>query len=172
MPSNAQWQLVPAQPTVEMVAAWHRQKNRGTQEVGAPENNAAKSDFAAYAAMLAVAPAPPAVPPAGELLQLCQRLNALLANASPQPWVYRSDEFDDWGIIRGPLRNDRGIGPFRPIVAVGKDSLVTEQEMDQHRRARTDPYGPNAQLITEAVNALPQLLAAVLNQLEQPRGVD
>lgn len=94
------------------------------------------------------------------------RLRKRLAEASPQPWVYRPDKYDDWGFIRGVERDDKGIGPFRPIVALARDSMVgTEQEND-HRSAGTDPYGPNALLIVEAVNALPALLDTIERQRE------
>jgi hypothetical protein len=92
---------------------------------------------------------------------LVARLRKRLAEASEQPWVYRPNQHDDWGWIRGVERDDRGIGPFRPIVANGKDSLVRDEDMDAHRRAKTDPYGPNALLIVDAVNALPGLLDAL-----------
>lgn len=91
---------------------------------------------------------------AREIEQLRQRL----AEASAQPWVYRPNKHDDWGWIRGVERDDRDIGPFRPIVANANDSMIGEAAKNEHRRAGTDPYGPNALLIVEAVNALPWLL--------------
>lgn len=87
------------------------------------------------------------------------RLRGLVEAASPLPWVYRPEKYDDWGWIRGVERDDRGIGPFRPIVANAKDSLVSDEDMDAHRRAGTDPYSPNAELIVTAVNLIPTLLA-------------
>jgi hypothetical protein len=56
VPVAGEWVTVPVRPTVKMLAAWWRQRNCGTQEIGAPENNLAKSDFDCYAAMLAAAP--------------------------------------------------------------------------------------------------------------------
>ena len=94
------------------------------------------------------------------------RLRERLAEASPQPWVYRPDKYDDWGWIRGVERDDRDIGPFRPIVANAKDSMVDDAAMADHRRAGTDPYGSNALLIVEAVNALPALLDTIERQRE------
>lgn len=94
------------------------------------------------------------------------RLRKRLAEASPQPWAYRPDKYDDWGWIRGVERDDRDIGPFRPIVANAKDSMVGDMDMAGHRRAGTDPYGPNALLIVEAVNALPALLDTIERQRE------
>lgn len=94
------------------------------------------------------------------------RLRKRLAEASPQPWAYRPDKYDDWGWIRSVERDDRDIGPFRPIVANAKDSMVGDIEIAAHRRAGTDPYGPNALLIVEAVNALPALLDTIDRQRE------
>lgn len=94
------------------------------------------------------------------LVELCERLRKLMAEASPQPWVYRPSEYDDWGWIRG-VEKDSDIGRYRPIVANAKNSDVSFDDMDEYRRAGTDPYGPNAMLIVEAVNALPALLDAL-----------
>ena len=94
------------------------------------------------------------------------RLADLLAKASPLPWAYRPCEHDDWGYIRGPEQRGQ-YGPYRPIVARGHDSEVAFEDYDKHRAAKTDPYGPNAELIVAAVNALPSLLAALL-QGKQP----
>lgn len=97
------------------------------------------------------------------------RLRALVEAASPLPWVYRPEKYDDWGWIRGVERDDRDIGPFRPIVANAKDSLVREEEMDAHRRSGTDPYGPNAELIVAAVNLIPTLLDQAATPAEDAR---
>lgn len=92
-----------------------------------------------------------------------ERLRSLLAEASPGPWVYRPDKYDDWGWIRG-VEQDSDIGRYRPIVANAKNSNVGEAAMAEHRSAGTDPYGPNALLIVEAVNALPALLDTIERQ--------
>lgn len=86
------------------------------------------------------------------------RLRTLVEAASPLPWVYRPDKYDDWGWIRG-VEQDSSIGRYRPTVANAKNSNVTDEEMVLHRRAGTDPYGPNAALIVAAVNLIPTLLA-------------
>lgn len=103
---------------------------------------------------------------ADRLAQITQ-LRQRLTEASAQPWVYRPNKHDDWGWIRGVERDDRDIGPFRPIVANAKDSMVGEAGMVEHRSAGTDPYGPNAMLIVEAVNALPWLLDLACAALQQ-----
>ncbi len=48
--------LVPREPMPEMVAAWWRVKNTGSTEPG--ERGEDRSDYAAYRAMIAAAPAP------------------------------------------------------------------------------------------------------------------
>jgi hypothetical protein len=55
---GAGWVLVPAEPMPEMVAAWWRVKNTGSTEPG--ETGEDRSDCAAYRAMIAAAPQPPA----------------------------------------------------------------------------------------------------------------
>ena len=54
------WKLVPVEPTPEMLAAFWRQKNVGTQTIGPIDTSTMDcSDYAAYRAMLAAAPSPP-----------------------------------------------------------------------------------------------------------------
>lgn len=48
------WKLVPVDPTPEMLGAFWRQKNCGTQEVG--ERGSHTDDYSAYRAMLAASP--------------------------------------------------------------------------------------------------------------------
>lgn len=84
-------------------------------------------------------------------------LRALLAKATPGPWRYRPEEYDDWGFIRGGERGEFGF----PMVAVGRGS---HNDHDEHRRNGTDPYGPNSELIVAAANALPTLLDALETQ--------
>lgn len=87
-------------------------------------------------------------------------LRERMAAASEQPWVYRPEHYDDWGWIRGAER-DSDIGRYRPIVANAKNSDIDFDDMQSFRDAGTDPYGPNALLIVDAVNALPTLLARI-----------
>lgn len=77
-------------------------------------------------------------------------LRRLLAEATARPWAYRSREYDDWGVVRGP--NGFVVATARP------GRVVDDLEFDAHRRAGTDPYGPNAVLIVAAVEWLPALL--------------
>lgn len=48
------WKLVPVEPTPEMLGAFWRQKNNGTQEIG--ETGPHTDDYSAYRAMLAASP--------------------------------------------------------------------------------------------------------------------
>ena len=89
-----------------------------------------------------------------------EQLEGLLERASPLPWAYRPQEFDDWGVIRGP-DTDSTIGPYKPVVATARDGKTGDIDLDEHRRNKTDPYGPNAELIVAAVNSLPSLLARI-----------
>lgn len=63
------------------------------------------------------------------------------ADPTPTPWRYRPDHYDDWGWIKGPDGK---------LAAVARSS--GEYDSDEHRAAGTDPYGPNAAFIIEAVN--------------------
>lgn len=89
-------------------------------------------------------------------------LQGLLAGADVSlPWAYRPCEYDDWGFIRGPEKISDLIGPYRPVVCLSRQSDVTEEQMAEHRVAKTDPYEPVGRLVVAAVNALPQLLASL-----------
>lgn len=48
------WKLVPVEPCVEMVAAWCRQKNTGSLEIG--KSSPARDDYSAYRAMISATP--------------------------------------------------------------------------------------------------------------------
>ncbi|WP_314712994.1 hypothetical protein [Sphingobium yanoikuyae] len=88
------------------------------------------------------------------MTDIIQELRSLVAKATPGPWAYRPREFDDWGFIRVAQADAEG---WQPIVALGRAGPV-ESDHDEHRRNKTDPYGPNAELIVAAINHLPALL--------------
>lgn len=99
------------------------------------------------------------------MTDIIQELRTLIAKATPGPWAYRPREYDDWGFIRVAQADAEG---WQPIVALGRAGPV-ESDHDEHRRNKTDPYGPNAELIVAAINHLP----ALLDRLEAAeRGVD
>ncbi len=70
-------------------------------------------------------------------------LRSLLDKASPAPWSYRPNEFDDWGFIRDAN------GKLVCIARTGED-----YNADEHRRNKTDPYAANALLIVEMRNMI------------------
>lgn len=90
-------------------------------------------------------------------------LRTLLEKATPGPWYYRPQEYDDWGFIRGGEPGEFGL----PVVAVGREVQYSDIGHDEHRRAGTDPYGPNSELIAEAITALPALLDLIAAQASQ-----
>lgn len=83
------------------------------------------------------------------LTETISELRELLDKAAPGPWLYRSQEHDDWGTIRDAdgCHAARGHGG-------------SFENYDEHRRNKTDPYGQNSLLIVAMRNALPALLDA------------
>lgn len=85
---------------------------------------------------------------------------------TPTPWIYRSSPHDDWGWIRGPKTED-GIAP---LVAMARSGVWENVEMlDEHRAAKTDPYGANALFIIKAVNNHDALVSFAKYVLEMDR---
>ncbi len=71
------------------------------------------------------------------------------------PWLYRPDEYDDWGVVRtSPDAEGR-----KWIICQARDPAVhDEADLNAHRRAGTDPWEANARLIASA----PCLLKALI----------
>lgn len=61
-------------------------------------------------------------------------------------WLYRPDRFDDWGVIR----SDADGGEPRSIVGMIRTPPATERQMDEHRTAKTDPFGDAARFVAAA----------------------
>ena len=66
---------------------------------------------------------------------------------TPGPWGYRTQEYDDWGLVRGPPDAE---GRRWPVAQARFGRHVSEDEKNEHRRNDTDPCGPNARLIAAA----------------------
>jgi hypothetical protein len=83
-----------------------------------------------------------------------------MSEHTPTPWTYRTQEYDDWGFIRGP----KGSDGFAPVAAIARGE--TSETRDAHRKAGTDPYGPNASFIVKAVNNHEALVKALTEMCE------
>jgi hypothetical protein len=83
-----------------------------------------------------------------ELLKIKERAD----RATLGPWSYRSQPLDDWGIVR--------VGRF--VICQARDPNVLDGvDLAAHRRAGTDPWEANAQLIAHARTDIPALLAHI-----------
>lgn len=80
-------------------------------------------------------------------------LKALSDAACHGPWLYRPEEHDDWGTIRGGEIESEHLGKINPPVARSRSAWDQLQKFDAHRAAKTDPMEPNSRFIVELVNA-------------------
>ncbi|WP_158250719.1 hypothetical protein [Novosphingobium sp. HII-3] len=102
---------------------------------------------------------------------LIARLRELDAAATPGPWAYRPDEYDDWGVVKSPRVPVDGFPDgLRCVLAQFRhpESIHDEEVLNEHRRAKTDPWQGNAELVTFLRNAVPEILEAA-DQLEALR---
>ena len=97
---------------------------------------------------------------------LVGELRGLLESASPGPWAYRPDEFDDWGAIRGPEKTVEWADyPVRPFVAQARHSDIQDEEfLVECRKTKTDPWADDAKLIVWLRNHADTILAALRAQ--------
>jgi len=74
------------------------------------------------------------------------------------PWAYRPNEYDDWGTVRD-----------RDGLVVVRASLgaYTTDELDAHRRAKTDPTEKTCLALIRAFNNHDELVTALRNLLKQ-----
>lgn len=91
---------------------------------------------------------------------LVERLRELDAAATPGPWAYRPDDMDDWGIVKSPRQPVDGFeGGLRCCLAQFRHPEALDEEvLNAHRRAKTDPWQGNAELVTFLRNAVPDIL--------------
>lgn len=62
---------------------------------------------------------------------------------TPGPWKYRPQEYDDWGWVRATAAD----GESWLVAMARSGDYTTEEQLDEHRRNKTDPYEANARLI-------------------------
>ena len=99
--------------------------------------------------------------------ELLADLKAKALAATPGPWHYRPDQYDDWGWVRGPVidRTEVEGGPYQYAVARGM--LGGSQPFgfeNECRRQGVDPYGPNAQFIAAAN---PSTILSLIAEIER-----
>jgi len=77
--------------------------------------------------------------------------------------LYRPQKHDDWGYLRSSEPDGCGFLHVVATARAGRD--ISDREMDAHRRAGTDPFGPNALRIMLCWNCHDELVEAL-------RGID
>lgn len=82
------------------------------------------------------------------------------------PWAHGVKSFDDWGFIRCVAT-----GRLVAIARAGLNSPLSEEDLNEHRRNKTDPYGDVAELICRAVNAHDELVKALDTTTQRLRDV-
>lgn len=93
-------------------------------------------------------------------------LRAMVADATPGPWLYRPMQHDDWGVVRAPFFMEWGGHPF--LCQAYDPSKRDEPTLAAHREAKTDPWEANARLIAQAPTIAAEL-ATALDQLAAAR---
>lgn len=74
-----------------------------------------------------------------------------MSGGSEGPWVYRPNEYDDWGTVRAVNPDEDGF--HRHICKV--HYVASPEELCEHRKRGTDPAEDDARMIAAA----PDLLA-------------
>lgn len=75
-----------------------------------------------------------------------EAVEAALDGATPGDWLYRPNEYDDWGYVRSATPGY----DYNLFVCQAKDQRVSEEAEGVHRRNGTDPWEHNARLIALA----------------------
>ena len=79
------------------------------------------------------------------------------------PWHYRPHQFDDWGFVRATPDEESEIGG---IICQARDPDVWEDDqLNEHRLNKTDPWEANARLIAAAPD-MDAMLGEVIDVLE------
>lgn len=104
-------------------------------------------------------PTTPAMLSEERLAEIAARAEA----ATKGPWLARPLDYDDWGTVR-----TEAVGPDHGFVVAnarhGRD--VSDDELNEHRRAKTDPYGHNTDFIAQSRTDVPALLSHIASQAQ------
>ena len=96
---------------------------------------------------------------------MLDELKRLAGEATPGPWAYRPDEFDDWGVVKSAPREVGNYDPpfiLRGVIGQFRDPDKRDDAvLDGHRLAGTDPWEANASLIVLLRNNLNTIIAAL-----------
>lgn len=95
--------------------------------------------------------------------ELLQAIKGLAEKATKGPWAYRPDEYDDWGIVKSPPFRPEGFDyDLRCVLARFRDPDALDDEiLSRHRKAKTDPWAANAELVVTLRNNLPTIISAL-----------
>lgn len=104
-----------------------------------------------------------------------ERVRALYAAATEEPWAYRPDEYDDWGIVNSPRKPVEGFeeGQRCWLTQFRHPEALDEEALNSHRRAKTDPWQGDAKLVTFLRNSVPATLSMsteLINPARSMRG--
>jgi hypothetical protein len=87
-----------------------------------------------------------------QLKQLCEK-------ATPGPWLYRPNKYDDWGIIKTADVSADGRDVGYIVARAYYGGCITQEIENQARVDKSCPYAHNGLLITASRTALPELIA-------------
>ena len=82
------------------------------------------------------------------------------------PWLYRPDEYDDWGVVRTAPDAE---GRMWRICQARDPAAWKDDVLSAHRHAGTDPWEANARLIAAAPD-LAEALQEAVDQYGKPGG--